>query len=372
MSARSQTSRGGDAESSTATASFAVVGHAAAGTLGEFVGRLRSALGRAGLAETEDGSAADLVINVVDEADPKPFRRRSRGTFVVGLYERESHSLPEDYPMLVRALANIALCYVPGEGAWFTTMERGHYGDSAENGPDGLADAVVQRLLPLARSRLVIDNEFVTDLEPELWGGDEVTEEIIAAGVRLGDLDLLPSPFPIEDLLNERELRHVKRLYGIGGLSYGNLSQRKDAQRFWMSASGVDKSHLETPGRDILLVSDYDQKNGKIVLSVPPAVEPRRVSVDAIEHWMIYQAHPGVGAILHVHAWMEDIRATDVNYPCGTEELAVSVAELLAAEPNPDEAVIGLRNHGITVTGPGLMAILDRIEPKILRQVPML
>ena len=32
--------------------------------------------------------------------------------------------------MLVRALANIALCYVPGEGAWFTTMERGHYGDA--------------------------------------------------------------------------------------------------------------------------------------------------------------------------------------------------------------------------------------------------
>jgi ribulose-5-phosphate 4-epimerase/fuculose-1-phosphate aldolase len=69
---------------------------------------------------------------------------------------------------------------------------------------------------------------------------------------------------------------------------------------------------------------------------------------------------------------MEGIAATDVNYPCGTEELAVSVAELLAQEPNPNEAVIGLRNHGITVTGPSLMAILDRIEPRILRQIPML
>ena len=92
------------------------------------------------------------MISVVDESDPKPFRRRSKGTFVVGLYERESHSLPEDYPMLVRALANIALCYVPGEGAFFTTMERGHYGDSAADGDDALADAVVQRMLPLARS----------------------------------------------------------------------------------------------------------------------------------------------------------------------------------------------------------------------------
>ncbi|HZQ66113.1 MAG TPA: class II aldolase/adducin family protein [Gaiellaceae bacterium] len=354
------------------TASFAIVGRPSSPALVDFLPRLRTALGQAGLSEIGDANAADLVINVVDARKPKPFRRRSRGTFVVGLYDRDSHSLPEDYPMLVRALANIALCYVPGDGAWFTTMERGHYGDSAEHGEDALAEAVVQRLLPLARSRLVIDNEFVTDLEEELWRGDEVTEEIAAAGARMGDLDLLPSPFPIEDLLSERELRHVKRLYGIGGLSYGNLSQRKDERRFWMSASGVDKSKLEVPGRDILLVSDYDQEHGRIVLSVPPDVEPRRVSVDAIEHWMIYQAHPGVGAILHVHAWMEGIRATDVNYPCGTEELAASVAELLAAEPNPDEAVIGLRNHGITVTGPSLMAILDRIEPKILRQVPMM
>jgi ribulose-5-phosphate 4-epimerase/fuculose-1-phosphate aldolase len=357
----------------TGTATFAVVGRAKTEPLARFVELVREALGRhADLEETDDGNVADLVINVVDESDPKPFRRRSRGTFVVGLYERESHSLPEDYPMLVRALANIALAYVPGEGAWFTTMERGHYGDSADQGEEALANSVVERLLPLARSRLVIENEFLTDLEPELWNGDEVTEEIIAAGKRMGDLDLLPSPFPIEDLLSERELRHVKRLYGIGGLSYGNLSQRKDEQRFWMSASGVDKSALEIPGRDILLVSNYDQEHGRIVLSVPPDVEPRRVSVDAIEHWMIYQAHPGVGAILHVHAWMEDIVATDVNYPCGTEELAISVADLLAQEPNPNEAVIGLRNHGITVTGPSLMQILDRIEPKILRQIPML
>jgi hypothetical protein len=376
MSATSRTSpRSGDTgptSKGSSNATFAVVGHAPTAPLEQFVGLLRTALGHEGLSETSDADSADLVINVVDAENAKPFRRKSRGTFVVGLYERDSHSLPEDYPMLVRALANIALCYVPGEGAWFTTMERGHYGDTAEQGEASLAAAVVQRMLPLARSRLVIDNEFVTDLEPELWEGDDVTEEIIAAGARLGDLDLLPSPFPIEDLLNERELRHVKRLYGIGGLSYGNLSQRKDERRFWMSASGVDKSALETPGRDILLVSNYDHENGRIVLSVPPNVEPRRVSVDAIEHWMIYQAHPGVGAILHVHAWMKDIAATDVNYPCGTEELAQSVAELLAAEPNPDEAVIGLRNHGITVTGPSLMAILDRIEPDILRQIPML
>src|SRR4029077_14379454 len=154
-------------------------------------------------------------------------------------------------------------------------------------------------------------------------------------------------------------------------LSYGSLSARKDARRFWMSASGVDKSRLEQPGRDILLVSDYDSENGSMVLSVPPDVAPRRVSVDAIEHWMIYQEHQNVGAILHVRAWVEGIIATDVNYPCGTEELARSVAELVRQAPDPDNAIVGLRNHGITVTGPSLGEILDRIEPNVLREIPM-
>ena len=108
-----------------------------------------------------------------------------------------------------------------------------------------------------------------------------------------------------------------------------------------------------------------------MILSVPPDVTPRRVSVDAIEHWMIYGAHPGVGAILHVHAWMEGIEATELNFPCGTHELATSVAELIEHEPDPANAVVGLRNHGITATGPTLDAIMDRIEPHLLRQVPM-
>jgi ribulose-5-phosphate 4-epimerase/fuculose-1-phosphate aldolase len=352
---------------------YAFTGRPTSPAFEAFGEELGHALDERGFARTAgDPGEADLVLNFIDPDDPKPFRRRSRGTFVAAIHEQPA--VPEDvlktnYPLLVRALANIVLCYVHDEGVWFTTMERGHYGVHAGDG--ALADGVIERLAPLALSKLVIDNEFRTDLEPELWDGDDVTAELAEAGRRMGDLALLPAPFPIEQLLEERDLRHVKRLYGIGGLSYGNLSQRKDERRFWMSASGVDKTKLEIPGRDILLVSDYDAEHNRMVLSVPPNVEPRRVSVDAIEHWMIYRAHPDVGAIVHVHAWVEDIPATDVNYPCGTEELATSVAELLEAEPNPARAVIGLRNHGITATGETLMEVLDRIEPKVLRQVPM-
>jgi len=353
--------------------SYAIAGEATSPGFAVFAKELAAALERAGFEPEPDSHHANLVVNLVDPKDPKPFRRRSRGTFVAALHEHPTQ--PEDvlalnYPLLVRALANIVLCYVPGEGVWFTTLERGHYHVSGE-GLDGMAEAVVERLSPLARSRLVIDNEFREDLEPELWEGDELTEQIRRAGVRLGELDLLPNPFPIDDLLDERDLRHVKRLYGVGGLSYGNLSARKDERRFWMSASGVDKTKLEIPGRDILLVSDYDVELGRMVLSVPPNVTPRRVSVDAIEPWMIYQAHPDVGAILHVHAWVEGVPGTEINYPCGTEELAMSVAELVAGESDPNQAVIGLRNHGITATGESLDEVLDRILPRLLRQVPM-
>ena len=350
--------------------SYAIVGTAPP-ELARVVADLVGALVAARFVPAGDGRVADVVLNVVDPAAPRPFRRRSKATFVAALWSVPD--VPEDgllatYPMLVRALANISLCYVPGHGVLFTTMERGHY--LVPDGPT-LAAAVVERLAPLARARLVIENEFRTDLEAELWAGDALTDELSRVGARLDRLGLLPAPFPVEDLVSPRDLRHIKRLYSIGGLSYGNLSTRKDETRFWMSASGVDKSRLVEPGRDILLVSGYDDRAGRMILSVPPAAEPRRVSVDAIEHWMIYRQNPGVGAILHVHAWMDGIAATEINFPCGSEELAESVAALVAAAPDPAHAVVGLRNHGITATGESLTEILDRIEPRLQRQVPM-
>jgi ribulose-5-phosphate 4-epimerase/fuculose-1-phosphate aldolase len=355
-----------------AAPTYAVLeGRAPSGATRLLLDQMHAALASAGWVPGELDEAR-LVLNLVDPARPKPFRRRSRGTYAAALVEA---SIPPDevlaasYPLLVRSLSNIVLCCT-GPAVWFTTMERGCYAVTA-TAHASLGEEVAAHVLPLAGARLVIDNEFRTDLEPGLWAGDEHTHAIAEAGLELDRLGLLPAPFPIDDLLDERDLRHVQRLYGIGGLSYGNLSERRDDRRFWMSASGVDKSRLEVPGRDILLVSGYDAERGLIVLSVPPNVEPRRVSVDAIEHWMIYEAHPEVGAILHVHGWIDGIASTQLNYPCGSEELARSVAAALAREPDPAHAVIGLHNHGITATGESLTEILDRIGERVLAQVPM-
>jgi len=205
---------------------------------------------------------------------------------------------------------------------------------------------------------------------------------MLRAGRSLDTLDLLPAPFPIEDILEKRELRHVELLYGIGGLSYGNVSARyhgddlhgvpdPDGPVYWMSASGVDKADLRLVGPHILLVRGFDAARETMVLSVPPDVKSRRVSVDAIEHWMIYREHPGVGAILHVHGWIEGTVSTEVNYPCGTLQLAASVADLVRAAPDPTRAVVGLRNHGLTITGHSLDDIFDRFGAAIVPRVPM-
>jgi len=73
-----------------------------------------------------------------------------------------------------------------------------------------------------------------------------------------------------------------------------------------------------------------------------------------------------------VHAWIPGVRATEFNYPCGTAELATAVADIIREAPEPGQTVVGLKNHGLTITGPTLDDIFERIEPVIEVQVPMI
>lgn len=328
-------------------------------------------------ATSVDDKDLGLALQFIDEDNPRPFRRQSRGTFVISLIRGRpaENLLMHVYPLLVRTMSNLVIYIVdePSERTLhFVTPELGHY--SLTYDPDNETAffmEVYERMRPLASSTFVLDNIFVEDLPRELWDGNDQTEALRRAGERLNNMDLLPAPFPLDAYLSPRELRHLKRMYGIGGLSYGNLSVRHDETSFWMSASGVDKSRLRVIGQDILLVKDYDPERQAMILSVPSDREPRRVSVDAIEHFMIYREHPTVGAIVHVHAWMDDIPSTEINYPCGTYELAKSVADLVREAEDPARAVIGLKNHGLTITGTSLDDIFERIEGRIQRQVPM-
>lgn len=345
-------------------------------------GIARQLVAHGGTAREQPGPDVQVVFHLVDVGAPVAYRRKAAPTFVTAIGYRPEP--PDDllragYPMLVRALANLSIIVsdTPTPRAQFVTLEQGTYSVEHAGDDDAFFAAVFARLEPLATSRLVIANEFEPDLPEGLWAGDEYTRQIATAGERLAALDLLPAAFPIEEILSPRDLRHVQLLFGIGGLSYGNVSARRGeasgplGPEFWMSASGVDKGNLREVGRDVLLVRGYDPGRDAIVLSVPPAVKPRRVSVDAIEHWMIYREHPGVGAILHVHAWVDGVSATHINYPCGTLELASTVADLVRRSPDPTHAIVGQRNHGLTITGPSLDEIFERVDGRLERRVPM-
>ncbi|MCL6633688.1 MAG: class II aldolase/adducin family protein [Alicyclobacillus herbarius] len=318
-----------------------------------------------------------LVLNFADSDHPRPYRRKAQATYVVTIAqvdERPLSILRAGYPILVRSLSNLLILLVNAKDdfdTYFVTLEQGFYRVPHTGDDDDYFARVYQRLEPLATSNLIINNDFHPDLPEELWEGDDITRQVSRAAKQIEAMDLWPAPFPIQEILPPEDLRHVKRLYGIGGLSYGNLSARKDGRRFWMSASGVNKANLKTIGEDILLVKQFDDRRKAMQLSVPPHVTPRRVSVDAIEHWMIYTEHPNVGAIVHIHAWIDGIPSTQINYPCGTVELARAVADEVRRAKDPSRAIIGLKNHGMTITGPDLDDIFERIDGKVIPQVPM-
>lgn len=319
-----------------------------------------------------------LVFNVIDKEKPRPFRRKAQATFVVSILEYQEE--PENafefaYPYLIRSLANHLIFIINNEEKtvlYFFTPEQGFYKMTYSLEEDmPFFQKVYERLEPIASSQLVINNDFIEDLPEDLWNGNEITEKMRISGKKLDDMNLLPAPFPLEKYLTPRDMRQLKKLYGIGGLSYGNLSSRHDNKSFWMSASGINKADMRIIGQDILHIKQYNRDKNAMEISVPPNISPKRASVDAIEHWMIYNEHPNVGAIVHIHAWMDGIPATEINYPCGTLQLAETVAELIRNADDPSRAIIGLKNHGLTITGRDLDDIFERIDGQVIAQVPM-
>src|SRR4029077_15300624 len=125
--------------------------------LESFAGGLRAALLERGYEELDDGKRARLVINFIDRAAPRPFRRVAKSTLGASIWAESD--IPEDflshaYPVLVRALSNLAVCVVPGREARFLTPEQGNYAVMYEGDDDTFRHAVAARLAPLAESTL--------------------------------------------------------------------------------------------------------------------------------------------------------------------------------------------------------------------------
>ncbi len=326
-----------------------------------------------------DEEIANFVFNLTSIETPRAYRRKAPEELVVSV-ARINGNINDlrlaGYTTLVKTLSNLMICIQPGHNGnvpeiYFLTPEVGFYHYPFE--PSKAYDSIA----PIAGSKLVLGNRITPDLPERFWNKNPIIDELKHYGGVLDNLGLLPSPFPIHKVLSPEYIDHIYRLYEIKGLSYGNLSVRDRIPEmgdcvFWMTGRGVNKAKLRGIGQDILLVTGFDEKNRKVKVSVPLEYDHRvRVSVDALEHDMIYRTFPEIGAIVHVHGWMNDIQCTEQNYPCGTLELSEEVIRLLRRTGNPGRTVIGLKNHGISITGPGLRDIFERTKGKIVKEVPM-
>jgi ribulose-5-phosphate 4-epimerase/fuculose-1-phosphate aldolase len=335
------------------------------------------------LSAPDDG--VQFVLNLTGTDNPNLFRRRAQSIFIFTLVKADR--TPRDlrslcYTTLVRTLSNVVICAVPGNGfsagaeekdceIYFTTPEAGFYHLAFD------PEEVYQRIAPIAGAHFAIGNRLETNLPPRFWETSPIVEQIKEYGRELDKLGVLPAPFPLGDVLSEESIRDIYRLFEMRGLSYGNLSARERVPElgettFWMTARGIDKGNVTKVGRDVLLVRGFDYEAGRALVSVPPDHDEKaRVSVDAVEHELIYRRFPDVGAIVHVHAWLDGVPCTGQNYPCGTIELARDVADLLGRTDRPARTAVGLKNHGLTITGPSLADIFARIRGRLRTEVRM-
>lgn len=326
---------------------------------------------------TDSTDEANYILNFTNLSSPKAIRRKAKWVFVISIVigdetigeEKEIRAVC--YNTLIKSLANQLIYITPDLSTYFTTPEAGFY-EIFFN-----AEKIYEMIKPIISSNFATDNIFKEDLPREYWNGTQITDSIKHYGKVLDELGILPVPFPLKDFLSAEQLRHLYKIYGITGASYGNLSARESISSlgdytFWMTGRGVDKSNLKVIGKDILLVKEFDFNKKTAIISMPPDYEKKaRVSVDAVEHALIYKTFPGVGAIIHVHAWMNEIMCTRQNYPCGTIELASEVVNLLKHTYNPEAAIVGLKNHGLTITGKNLEEIFSRITGKLIKEVEM-
>ena len=339
---------------------------------------LSAALAKNGYTRVPMEEKLEFILNWTTFDNPPAVIRKAQSEFVISIATVRQ---PVGdlrflcYNALVKTLSNMLLCIKPGGNGqaeiFCITPEAGFYHFPYD------PEKMFESIQPVIHSQMMINNRVIEDL-PAACCQSEVIDELKHYGGVLDSLGVLPAPFRLSNVLSPENIEHLYNLFKVKGLSYGNLSARASLPEiapmaFWMTARGVDKAHLQGVGHDIMLVTGYDAKEGLILVHVPPGSNTRiRVSVDAIEHILIYQTFPEVGAILHVHAWMQGVPATHQNFPCGTLELAEEVVSLLKTTDQPHRSAVGLKNHGLTITGASLKEIFSRVEGKLLKEVPMM
>lgn len=357
---------------------FAIINKAHTQNMEPYIQDITELLQAQGHQLTTEDRGVNFVIHLVDLKDPEPYHRTRPDEFVITFAMLPVGTIDiraTCYVALLKTLSNLFFGILPTEGShapkiFHVTPEAGVIQFPFD--PAG----VVKRMEPVIRAHLVLKNRFMVDLPAESAENFTEVKEYIQFGNKLRQLGVRPTPSSINQLLSSDRMKKTYQFYQGKHLTCGNYSIRAKTpydDSFWMTARHADKSQINKIGKDILLVSGFAPVSQHLLVSVPPNYDTTaRTSVDAFEHYWIYKNLPDVGAIVHLHAWMDNIPLIDKNYPCGSQELAYEVVNLLKKCENPSKAAIGIKNHGITITGESLEEIFSRIEGRLRFQAPIM
>ena len=214
-----------------------------------FAAGLRAVMLDQGYTEVETpGPDVAVVLHFVDpDGRASPYRRKNAPTFVVALAELDAppaDMLRTGYPLLVRGLANLCVMVSPSGDRLDRPVRDARTGHLRHRHRHRRRPVLLQeRVLTGGAARVVAAGHRQRVHRPtcptRCATATTSPGRSRGPGQRLAALDLLPAAFPIEEILSDRDLRHVKLLYGIGGLSYGNVERAPGRPRRRRVAAAV-------------------------------------------------------------------------------------------------------------------------------------
>lgn len=167
-------------------------------------------------------------------------------------------------------------------------------------------------------------------------------------------------------------IRWRRPLYNAGligyyeehGIGFGNLSVRAGAEGQFI-ISGSQTGHLPDLGAEhCALVKDYDIERNRVT-----SIGAHEASSESMTHAAIYELHPDIGAVVHVHSealWAEmkgTAATTDAEVAFGTPEMAREFRRLFRETDFNMTGIAVMAGHeaGLVSTGSNLRQAAERI-----------
>lgn len=175
------------------------------------------------------------------------------------------------------------------------------------------------------------------------------------------------------DIRGAQQLEASRKILFAAGLighyealdvGFGNISMRSGTPSQFL-ITGTQTGHLEeTSEAHYALVTHYDIERNTV-----SCTGPVQASSEALTHAAIYELHPSIAAVVHVHSkslwdrFMNVLPTTGKDVPYGTPGMALEFKRLYQETQFADEglAVMGGHEEGLVSIGESLDAATRRV-----------